>query len=70
MWCTTSQLRPSCGYSFFNAFKQCAQVAMILVACASCRVSAFSMASCWKTNSFPARLAGSPVHVSAFPSTA
>ena len=29
------ELTPSCGYSFFNAFRQCAQVAMILVALAS-----------------------------------
>ena len=70
VWCTTSSSTPSCGYSFFSVFRQWAQAVTILVALASFRVSAFSMASCWKTNSLPARRAGSPVQVSPLPSTA
>ena len=70
MWCTTSSETPTCSYSFFSVLKQCAQVATTLVALASLSTSAFCMASIWKTNSLPARRAGSPVQVSPSPSTA
>src|ERR1035438_3885247 len=50
--------------------KQCGQLATIVVAPASLRVSMFCWASIEYTNSLPIRRAGSPVHVSAGPSTA
>ena len=50
--------------------KQCGQLATILRAPASFSVAMFCSASIEYTNSLPIRRAGSPVHVSAGPSTA
>jgi hypothetical protein len=50
--------------------KQCGQLATIFFAPASLSVSMFCWASMLKTNSLPIRRAGSPVQVSAGPSTA
>ncbi len=50
--------------------KQCGQDATIVRGAASLRVSMFCWASIENTNSLPIRRAGSPVHVSAGPSTA
>ena len=70
MWCTTSSSTPNSAYSFFSVLKQCAQVETTFLTLVSLNTSAFCIASCWKTNSLPARRAGSPVQVSPSPSTA
>ena len=66
----TSQFPPSCGYSLAMVLKQCGQDATIVRGAASSRIAMFCWASMENTNSFPIRLAGSPVQVSAGPSTA
>ena len=50
--------------------KQCGHDATMVRGAASFRVSMFCWASMENTNSFPIRRAGSPVQVSAGPSTA
>ena len=70
VWCTTSSSTPNWAYSFFSVLKQWAQVETTFLALVSVSTSAFCIASCWKTNSLPARRAGSPVQVSPSPSTA
>ena len=70
MWWTTWSSTPKAAYSFFKVLKQCAQVETTFLALASVSTSAFCIASCWKTNSLPARRAESPVQVSPLPRTA
>ena len=53
-----------------SALKQCGQLATIVRGAASLSVSTFCWASMENTNSLPIRRAGSPVQVSAGPSTA
>ena len=60
---------PKAVYSFFNVLKQWAHVETTFLTLYSLKVSTFALASPWKTNSLPARRAGSPVQVSPFPST-
>ena len=70
VWWATSSSTPNWEYSFFSVLKQCAQVETTFLTFVSLKTSAFCIASCWKTNSLPARRAGSPVQVSPSPSTA
>ena len=70
VWCTTSSSTPSSRYSFSSVLKQCGQVETTFLTFVSLNISMFCMASCWKTNSLPARRAESPVQVSPLPSTA
>ncbi len=65
----TSSWMPRSLYSFFSVFMQCGQVETTFLAFASVSVSTFCWARPWKTNSLPARRAGSPVQVSPLPST-
>ena len=58
---------PKSGYSFASVLKQCGQLATIFVTPASFSVETFCSAKAWKTYSFPARRAGSPVHDSRGP---
>ena len=67
VWCTTSSSTPNSAYSFLRELKQCAQVETTFLAFVSFSTSEFSMASCMKTISLPARRAGSPVQVSPSP---
>ena len=60
---------PKSLYSFFSVLKQCAQVETTFLTLCSLNVSTFCAARPWKTNSLPARRAGSPVQVSPLPST-
>ncbi len=70
MWWTTSKFAPSWAYSFLIVLKQCAHVTTTLVTPNSPIVSMFCAARVWKSTSFPARRAESPVHVSPLPRTA
>src|SRR6266516_860265 len=67
LWCTTSYVPPSCGYSFFSVLKQCGHWATIFFTPMPLSVSTFCMASIWKMYSLPERRAWSPLHSSLGP---
>jgi hypothetical protein len=60
---------PNSLYSFLRVLKQCAQVETTFLTLASVERLDVLLGEPWKTNSLPARRAGSPVQVSPLPRT-